>query len=50
MEMPWGKHKGEEIEDLPFGYLRWLAEECDNEDICEAADIEYRYRMDHGNQ
>ena len=24
--MPWGKHKGEQLEDLDDGYLRWIAE------------------------
>jgi hypothetical protein len=24
--MPFGKHKGERLEDLDSGYLRWLAE------------------------
>lgn len=48
MEMPWGKHKGEDIEDLPTDYLKWLAENCDDEDICLAADEEYRYRKDRG--
>ena len=48
MKMPFGKHKGTDIEDLPTDYLKWLAENCDDDDICEAADAEYRYRMDHG--
>ena len=26
MEMPFGKHKGEEIADIPHSYLKWLAE------------------------
>jgi len=46
--MPFGKHKGEIIEGLPSSYLRWLAEECDMEDIAEAADREYQWRSDHG--
>lgn len=45
--MPWGKHKGQDIEDLPSGYLRWLAEKCDDEAISEEADAEYRWREDH---
>jgi len=47
MIMPWGKHKGEDIEDLPSGYLKWLAENCDDNNICDTADEEYRYRSDH---
>ena len=23
-QMPWGKHRGEWIEDLPESYLRWI--------------------------
>ena len=26
MRMPWGKHRGEDVEDLPTGYLQWIAE------------------------
>ena len=47
MDMPFGKHKGQPIEDLPSSYLRWLAESCDDEDVAEAADTEYRWREDH---
>lgn len=48
MKMPWGKYAGTEIEEIPSDYLRWLAENCDDEAICEAADEEYRWRSDHG--
>lgn len=48
MTMPFGKHKGRLISELPSGYLRWLAENCNNEDICAAADEEYKWRSDHG--
>lgn len=47
MKMPWGKYKGYDIEDLPTDYLKWLAENCDNDEIFTAADEEYRYRCDH---
>lgn len=47
MQMPFGKHKGEDIEDLPSSYLKWLAENCDDEEICEAADEEWQWRQDH---
>ena len=26
MRMPFGKHKGEQLEDLDDGYLQWIAE------------------------
>ncbi|MGH8373262.1 MAG: putative quorum-sensing-regulated virulence factor [Gammaproteobacteria bacterium] len=45
--MPFGKHKGKTIEDLPSSYLHWLAENCEDEDICAAADEEYRWRSDN---
>lgn len=45
MEMPFGKYKGEYIEDLPSSYLHWLAVNCDwNDEVQEAADAEYQYR------
>ncbi|MBY0261810.1 MAG: DUF3820 family protein [Phycisphaerales bacterium] len=27
--MPFGKHKGEPIGELPLDYLRWLLDTCD---------------------
>ena len=30
MRMPWGKHRGQEIANLPASYLCWVLEECDN--------------------
>ena len=47
MRMPWGKHKGDDIEDVPSGYLRWLAENCEDDTIASAADEEYRWRADN---
>lgn len=44
MIMPWGKHKGEFIDQLPSGYLKWLAENCENDEIASEADDEYRWR------
>lgn len=44
MIMPFGKYKGKTIEDIPSGYLRWLALNCDDDEICEAADQEYQWR------
>lgn len=42
--MPFGKHKGKDIEDIPSDYLKWVAENVDDEDICCAADEEYSWR------
>ena len=33
-EMPFGKHKGERLDDVPEHYLRWLWEEAD-EPVCD---------------
>jgi len=47
MIMPWGKHKGKDIEDLPSSYLKWLTENCDDDKICEASDEGFSWRSDH---
>ena len=47
MKMPWGKFKHYDIEDVPSGYLKWLAENCEDEEVCCAADEEYRWRTDN---
>jgi len=44
MKLPWGAFKGKELSEIPSAYLRWLAENCDNEKICAAADKEWRWR------
>lgn len=48
MKMPFGKHRGEEIEDLPSSYLFWLAENSRDEEVAKAADEEWKWREDHG--
>jgi hypothetical protein len=53
LRMPWGKFKGELVEDLPSSYLQWLAENIDerkprNRAICLAADEEWRWREANG--
>jgi len=47
MIMPFGKYKGKDLEDIPSSYLKWLAENCENDDIATKADEEYRWRSDH---
>ena len=44
MQMPWGKFQKFEIEDIPSSYLKWLARDCDDDEIATAADEEWRYR------
>lgn len=48
MIMPWGKYAGKTIEEIPSSYLKWLAEKCDDDEICEAADEEYQWRERNG--
>lgn len=48
MRLPWGKYKGQEIDSIPSDYLRWLAENCDNDRIATAADEEYNWREHTG--
>ena len=30
MTMPFGKHKGEQLADIPTDYLEWVLENCTN--------------------
>ena len=39
-----GKHRGKQIRDIPSDYLKWLARECDDDEIATAADVEYKFR------
>jgi hypothetical protein len=45
--MPWGKFKGKTLEDIPSSYLRWLQNNCEDDEIQEAAEAEYQWRTDH---
>lgn len=53
-EMPFGKHKGEHIEDVPTSYLTWLVEQewCEEKfySLYDAALIEIEYRKMWGDQ
>ncbi len=44
MIMPFGDFINQDLEDIPSGYLKWLSENCHNEDIAIAAGEEYEYR------
>jgi uncharacterized protein (DUF3820 family) len=46
MIMPFGRYQGQDIKDVPSGCLHWLANNCDREDVREAADTEYRHRTE----
>ena len=43
-KMPWGKFRGKYIYGLPSSYLKWLAANCDDDNIAEAADQEWNFR------
>lgn len=45
--MRWGKYRGRRIEDIPSGYLKWLAENARDEVVARNADEEWRWREDH---
>jgi len=45
--MYFGKYKGKTIEQIPSSYLKWLAENCEDETICSVADEEYRIRTNY---
>ena len=47
MRLTFGKYKGEDIEDIPSDYLKWLAENCEQDNIATAADEEYQWREDN---
>lgn len=48
LTMPVGKYIDKEVTKLPSDYLKWLAENWADEEICAAADEEYRRRTDDG--
>jgi len=44
MEMPFGKHEGEDIEDLPTGYIVWCLENLDDLDPELEIDMDYELK------
>ena len=48
LTMPYGAYKGTPMHKIPSSYLRWVAQNFDDEDICCAADEEYQYREKYG--
>ncbi len=47
--MPFGKHAGKPIVDIPSDYLKWAAENMDQEDVCQACDKEWSFREKFNN-
>ncbi|MEM5785836.1 MAG: DUF3820 family protein [Syntrophobacteraceae bacterium] len=49
MTMPFGKYRGQTLEEIPSGYLRWIALNVEDQDeLQEAADSEFQWREEHG--
>ncbi len=46
--MPYGEFRGKAMHEIPSGYLKWVAENFDDEDICCEADVEYQHREKYG--
>lgn len=46
-KMPYGKFAFEALTDIPSWYLKWVAENIDDEIICKNADTEYQFREKH---
>lgn len=42
--MPFGKFAGEKLDFIPSGYLNWLAENCDDDEISTKADRVWQWR------
>lgn len=50
MRMPFGKHKGEDIDDIPDDYLQWVLDNCDieSETLLHAIEIRMGLRAKSG--
>ena len=44
MKMPFGKYKGQDMEDLPDSYLLWLAENIESGAVLEEAENQLKLR------
>lgn len=46
IKMPAGKFAGKTLEEIPSPYLKWVAENWDDEEVAEAASMEYEWRSE----
>lgn len=47
--VPFGKHKGKTLEEIPSGYLKWMFEApISDEDLALEAEEEYAFRERNG--
>ena len=49
IRMPSGRFRNKTMEEIPSGYLYWIAANFDDDVIASAADEEYRRRSDESN-
>jgi uncharacterized protein (DUF3820 family) len=47
MKMPFGKHKGEDLEDIPTSYLQWVAENVEGREAL-ITEVELQLTMREG--
>ena len=47
-KVKFGKYKGERLDKIPSGYLKWIAENLEDEDLAEKASIVYNWRGSYG--
>lgn len=48
MKMPFGKYKGQDVEDVPTGYLLWLLENGNNVPISLIKEMENQLNLREG--
>lgn len=46
MKMPWGKHAGQQLEDIPSHYLQWLLSDTDVDKTNPALAAEAQAQLD----
>jgi uncharacterized protein (DUF3820 family) len=46
--MPFGKYKGQDVEDVPTGYLMWLLENGDNVPATLIEEMENQLKLREG--
>jgi hypothetical protein len=50
LRMPFGKHQGKPLHDIPMAYLGWLLDQCDlRPSLREAVQAEYTRRLQGSN-
>lgn len=47
-KMPWGKYKGEALEDLPTSYIIWVLENCNRLQAGLVEELENQLKLRNG--